>query len=244
MATTIVIPTYNERDNIQVLVEEILALGTNPLQVIIVDDNSPDGTGEIADELVARHREVQVIHRPRKMGLGSAHIAGMKRALASGAEYVVTMDADFSHHPHYISELIAKGRDYDLVIGSRYTAGGGTLHCGIKRQILSKLANSFARITLALEASDCTAGFRSYRREVLEAIDLDHVFSNGYSFLLEMLYKCQRKGFRVDEVPIIFEDRRHGTSKISRQEIFRAIYTIFRLLKDRLWLLVSSGRGR
>jgi len=239
MRTAIVIPTYNESDNIRELVEEILKLNTNPLEVIIVDDNSPDGTGRIADDLAQDHWEVSVIHRPGKLGLGTAHIAGMKQALNHDAEHIMTMDADFSHHPRYIPRLMAKSARFDLVIGSRYVKGGGTLKCGIPRRILSRVANLFARLTLGLAAHDCTAGFRLYRREVLESIPLDEIFSDGYSFLVEMLYRCQKQGSRIAEVPIIFEDRRHGTSKISRQEIFRAIYTVFRLSRERLFRLVS-----
>lgn len=228
MRTTVIIPTYNESDNIETLVNEVLALPL-AIQVIIVDDNSADGTGEIADALAERCPQVHVIHRPRKLGLGTAYIAGFKRAFALETSHIMTMDADFSHHPRYIPRLIAKSRTHDLVIGSRYVNGGGTLHCGVGRRVLSRTANIFAKVALGLKANDCTAGFRCYRREVLQAIDLDQIFSDGYSFLVEMLYKCQQRGYRVGEVPIIFEDRRRGTSKISRQEIFKAVYTVLRL---------------
>lgn len=228
MQAAIVIPTYNESDNIETLVSQVLAL-PGDLRVLIVDDNSPDGTGRIADDLATRSDRVQALHRPAKLGLGSAYITGFKAALALGMERIMTMDADFSHHPRYIPALIAQTHTCDLSIGSRYVDGGGTLHCGLRRQVLSHTANLAARLVLGLSAHDCTAGFRCYRRQVLESIDLDQIFSNGYSFLIEMLYKCQQRGYRVGEVPIIFEDRRRGLSKISRQEIIKAIYTVLRL---------------
>jgi glycosyltransferase involved in cell wall biosynthesis len=228
MRTVIVIPTYNESDNIQALVEEILALGDD-LQIVIVDDNSPDGTGEIAERLARSRTTVHVIHRPAKLGLGTAYITGFRRGFALGADRIMTMDADFSHHPSYIPQMLHMSQDYDVVIGSRYVDGGGTRYWGLPRRLLSRTANACARVVLGLNVRDCTAGFRCYRREVLEAIDLDNIFSDGYSFLVEMIYKCQEQGFRIAEFPIIFEDRRHGHSKISRQEIFKAMYTLARL---------------
>ncbi|MDP2953114.1 MAG: glycosyltransferase, partial [Chloroflexota bacterium] len=167
-----------------------------------------------------------------------------KEALDLGAERVLTMDADFSHQPYYIPQLVARSRAYDVIIGSRYVKGGGSLHCSVKRRALSWTANTVARLALGLKAHDCTAGFRLYRREVLEEIGLPHIFSNGYSFLTEVLYKCQKQSWRIGEVPIIFEDRRRGTSKISRQEIFRAIYTVLRLLVHRLLGLVPTQASR
>lgn len=236
----IIIPTYNERENIKLLVEEILDLELGS-QVIVVDDNSPDGTGELADELAAEHPGVQVIHRPGKLGLGTAHIAGIKRALAQGAALILTMDADFSHHPRYLPAMLAGLRSDDVVIGSRYVPGGGTLHCTMPRKALSRGANLFARTALDLKAGDGTAGFRGYRREVLESINLDEIVSNGYSFLIELLYRCQNKGWRVGEVPIVFENRQRGASKISRAEIFRAMQTVVRLGWERLRGRSSRG---
>ena len=186
----IVIPTYNERENIGLLVEGILNLDLGS-QVIIVDDNSPDGTGQLADELAAQNPGVQVLHRPSKLGLGTAHIAGMKAAIASGVAYIATMDADFSHHPRYLPDLLGALEHYDVVIGSRYVAGGGTLYCTAPRKALSRGANLVARTMLSLQAGDATAGFRGYRRAVLESIALDEILSDGYSFLIEMLYRCQ-----------------------------------------------------
>jgi len=231
--TAVIIPTYNESDNIVTLVEEILGLRA-VAHIIIVDDNSPDGTGQIADELVRHHQEVHVIHRLGKLGLGTAYIAGFKFALTLPTECIVTMDADFSHHPRYIPSLIAQTRVYDLSIGSRYVDGGGTVNCNLWRRFLSTLGNTVARLILGLKASDCTAGFRCYRRQVLEVIDLDSIFSSGYSFLVEMLYQCQQLGYRVGEVPIVFENRRQGASKISRSEILKATYTVLRLGWERL----------
>lgn len=224
--TAVVVPTYNERDNIGMLAQEILSL---PVQLVIVDDGSPDGTGDIADEWARKEPRVFALHRPRKMGLGTAYISGFKRALSWGADRVITMDADFSHHPRYIPALLARSERADLVIGSRYVDGGGTLNCTLARKALSQSANTFARLALGLRAHDCTAGFRCYRREVVEAIDLDTVFSDGYSFLIEMLYRSQQMGHEIAEVPIIFEDRRRGASKISRGEILKALYTVIRL---------------
>ncbi len=231
----VVVPTYNEMDNIDELIEQLLALPVN-LGVIVVDDNSPDGTGQLADEWVARRPgEVYVLHRPGKMGLGTAYIAGFKFALSlPHVRRIMTMDADFSHNPRYIPEMIALSREKHIVIGSRYVPGGGSLHCTWKRIMLSKTANFAAKTALGLEAMDTTAGFRLYRREVLESIPLDQIFSSGYSFLVEMLFMCQRRGWQVGEVPIIFEDRRKGTTKISRQEIFKAQYTVLRLFARRL----------
>lgn len=228
MRAAVVIPTYNERENIEELVDEIQRLPESPA-VYIVDDNSPDGTGELADALAQKRADIYVRHRSGKLGLGTAHIAGFKDALLGSYQFILTMDADFSHHPHYIPALISACGENDVVIGSRYVKGGGTRYCRLRRRIFSRSANLVARTVLGLQAHDCTAGFRCYQRRVLETIDLDSIFSDGYSFLMEMLYCIQNSGFRIGEVPIIYEDRWQGRSKISRQEIAKAMYTVLRL---------------
>jgi glycosyltransferase involved in cell wall biosynthesis len=229
----VIVPTYNEKENIVDLVEQILDLPVNA-RVIVVDDNSPDGTGQIADELAAQDSRVTVIHRTGKLGLGTAYIAGFKQGLAEGADRLITMDADFSHNPSYIPELVALSQYCHITIGSRYVPGGGVKNWELRRRFLSWGANAFARTTLGLHAKDCTAGFRCYHREVLESIELDQIFSNGYSFLVEMIFKCQQLGFSVGEIPIIFANRERGTSKISQTEIFKAMYTVARLTVSRL----------
>lgn len=241
MKPGVIVPTYNERDNIDTLIANLLALPVG-LGMIVVDDNSPDGTGQAAEAWAARENRVQVIHRAGKLGLGTAYIAGFRRALANGFDRIMTMDADFSHHPRYIPALIDLSHECDVVIGSRYVPGGGTLHCTLKRRALSRGANAFARLMLGLRASDCTAGFRCYRREVFASIDLDTLISNGYSFLIEVLYRAQRKGWTIGEVPIVFEDRRFGASKISRQEVYRAMVTVLRLSASRLRDPLSQRR--
>jgi dolichol-phosphate mannosyltransferase len=226
--TCVIIPTYNERGNVVPLVEGILEQRLG-LDVILVDDNSPDGTGVLADELAAQHPDVRVIHRPRKLGLGTAHVAGMRCALAGCSSQIVTMDADFSHHPRYLPILLDAMRRFDVVIGSRYVAGGGTLNCTLGRKALSRCANIVARAALKLPARDTTAGFRGYHREVLESIPLDQIVSDGYSFLIDILYLCHERGWQIGEIPIVFENRQIGTSKISRAEILRALNTVIRL---------------
>ncbi|MDE3089835.1 MAG: polyprenol monophosphomannose synthase [Chloroflexota bacterium] len=233
MPPAVVIPTYNESDNIASLVGEIIALPLSA-HVIVVDDNSPDGTGALVDALAAREPRVHALHRPAKLGLGTAHIAGMRQAFSLNLDPIVTMDADFSHNPRYIPALIAGLDRFDVMIGSRYVPGGGTKDFSLQRQFLSHGANLFARTMLSLKATDCTAGFRAYRRRVLESIDLDRIFSNGYSFLIELLFLCQMRWWRIGEAPIIYEDRRAGTSKISRAEIYKATYTVLRLFWRRL----------
>ncbi|HMT19940.1 MAG TPA: polyprenol monophosphomannose synthase [Promineifilum sp.] len=239
--TFVIVPTYNEADNLDDLLDQLLALPTQ-IGAIVVDDNSPDGTGRMADRWAEAHPDrVYAVHRPAKLGLGTAYIAGFNKAVYElGAERILTMDADFSHNPRYIPDMIALSRSKHVVIGSRYVAGGGTRNCTRKRILLSLMANFVARALLGLKARDATAGFRLYRREVLLSIPLDEIFSNGYSFLVEMLFLCQRRGWQIGEVPIIFEDRRKGKTKISRQEIFKAQYTIFRLFLRRL----SGGEPR
>lgn len=233
--TFVIVPTYNEADNLDDLLAQLLALPVG-LGAIVVDDNSPDGTGDLADRWAEGHPgRVYALHRPRKLGLGTAYIAGFKKAIHEiGAERVLTMDADFSHNPRYIPDMIDLSRSKHVVIGSRYVAGGGTRNCTRKRVLLSRGANFVARALLGLKARDATAGFRLYRREVLLSIPLDEIFSSGYSFLVEMLFLCQRRGWQIGEVPIVFEDRRKGKTKISRQEIFKAQYTVFRLFLRRL----------
>ncbi|MBN1178625.1 MAG: polyprenol monophosphomannose synthase [Anaerolineae bacterium] len=230
MHATVIVPTYNERENIETLIGQLLALPI-ALHVTVVDDNSPDGTGALADRLAAENPgRVAVIHRPGKLGLGTAYVAGFKHALTAGSDYVITMDADFSHNPRYIPAMLEKARaGYDLVIGSRYVPGGGTQDCTLPRKLLSWGANAFARITLGLRAHDTTAGFRCYRRAVLESVGIEEIKSSGYSFLIEMLYRTQRRGWKVGEVPIVFENRQLGQSKISRSEITRAQKTVLRL---------------
>lgn len=237
----VIVPTYNEADNLDELLGQLLALAT-PVGAIVVDDNSPDGTGAIADRWAEEHPgRIHVIHRPEKLGLGTAYIAGFQKALHElGAERILTMDADFSHNPRYIPDMLAMSREKHVVIGSRYVAGGGTRNCTRKRIILSLGANFVARALLGLKARDATAGFRLYRREVLLSIPLEEIFSSGYSFLVEMLFLCQRRGWQIGEVPIIFEDRRKGQTKISRQEIIKAQYTVFRLF----WRRLRGGEPR
>ena len=235
LQTVAIVPTYNERENIEALIEQLLALPID-LNVIIVDDNSPDGTGDVAEALAVQNpSRVSVIHRPGKLGLGTAYVAGFKKAIADSADYVFTMDADFSHNPRYMPSMLEKVQEgYDLVIGSRYAPGGGARDCTLPRKILSWGANGYARAMLGLRARDATAGFRCYRRPVLETVGLDEIRSSGYSFLIEMLYRTQRRGWKVGEVPIVFDNRRLGKSKISRREIVRALYTVLRLVWERL----------
>lgn len=232
MPPAVIIPTYNESENIALLIGELHTFCPD-LAIIVVDDNSPDGTGKILDSLAARDDRIFPQHRPAKLGLGTAHIAGMKFALSRKFEPILTMDADFSHAPRFVPAMIQAVSTNDLVIGSRYVPGGGTLHCSAARKALSRGANLFARSMLGLQAHDTTAGFRAYRRGVLESIPLDDIVSNGYSFLIEMLYQCQKQGWTIGEVPIIFEDRQRGSSKISRQEIFKALGTVMRLLSEK-----------
>ncbi len=229
-----VIPTYNEVENIGLLVPQLLAL-PQKLTALIVDDNSPDGTGAVADRLAAEHPgRVAVIHRPGKLGLGTAYLAGFRHALAAGADQVLTMDADFSHDPSYIPEMVARSASADVVIGSRYVRGGGAVDSPRTRRIISYGANFAAHVVLGLKAHDVTAGFRLYRRAVLEAMPLDSIHSSGYSFLTEMLFWVERRHWRVAEVPIRFHDRKRGHSKISSGEIAKGMSTVVRLAGQRL----------
>jgi dolichol-phosphate mannosyltransferase len=225
---TIVIPTYNERENIGELITEILE--NSRFRVLVVDDNSPDGTGELVASLAAEEPRVGLLGRPGKLGLGTAYLAGFRRALAEGAEYIFEMDADFSHDPCYLPRLLeAAETGYDLVIGSRYTAGGGTCDWGFVRQFISRGGNLYAGLILGLRVADATAGFRCYRRKVLESLDLNAVRSNGYSFQIEMTYRAIQAGFRIGEVPIIFPDRRVGKSKMSRRIVVEALINVWKL---------------
>lgn len=232
MKIVVIVPTYNEKENIVTLIRQILRLNLN-INIIVVDDNSPDGTGELVEAVAAADERVEVIHRAGKLGLGTAYIAGFKAGIAAGANLLITMDADFSHNPSYIPDLVRLAESYHVSIGSRYIPQGGVVNWGWQRRWLSWGANQFARRLLGLRAKDCTAGFRCYRTEVLQSIEFGQIFSNGYSFLLEMLFKCQQRGFTVGETPIIFANREQGYSKISKQEIFKAMYTVLRLAQLR-----------
>jgi dolichol-phosphate mannosyltransferase len=214
----VVIPTYNEADNLPAMFGELLALDVPGLQVLVVDDNSPDGTGRIGEELAARHpQQLHVIHRSGKLGLGTAYIQGFRYALEQGVDLVVQMDADFSHSPGYIPQLMAAAADYDVVVGSRYVAGGQLdERWGWGRYLLSWWANSiYTRLILGLKVRDATAGFKCWRRATLEGIGLERVRSNGYVFQVEMAYLTEKLGYRFLEIPIYFEDRRIGRSKMT-----------------------------
>jgi glycosyltransferase involved in cell wall biosynthesis len=231
MKSAVIIPTYNECENIARLIADLRSLPHN-LSVIVVDDNSPDGTGAIAAACAASDAQVQAIHRPAKLGLGTAHIAGFKLALAGGFDQILTMDADYSHHPRYIDGLLQLGATHDLVIGSRYVPGGAVVGSSALRRALSRAANRTAQMVLHLQAGDCTAGFRCYSSAVLHAIQPETIRSEGYSFLIELLWRAQHSGWRISELPITFEDRRFGQSKISAREIFKALATVVRLYQN------------
>lgn len=228
LKAVVVIPTYNEKDNLEKLVAEVLAQDDG-IQIIVVDDNSPDGTGIIADAVAAGNNRVTVLHRSAKLGLGSAYREGFRSALANHADYIIEMDADFSHDPECLKLFLNKIRDYDFVIGSRYLNGVSVVNWPIRRLLLSYCANVYTRFITGITISDCTSGFKCFRKEVIEAIDLDKVKSDGYSFQIEMNYRCIEKGFKVSEIPIIFIDRHSGTSKMSKKIVREAVFMVWKL---------------
>ncbi|MGZ5323646.1 MAG: polyprenol monophosphomannose synthase [Solirubrobacterales bacterium] len=222
----VVLPTYNEAENLERIAAAILERLPERRRLLIVDDSSPDGTGRIADRLAAERDDVEVLHRQAKEGIGPAYIAGFRRALAGGADLIIEMDADFSHDPAYLPQLLRAIENADLVIGSRYVPGGGVTEWGKVRRFISRGGSSYARAMLGLEVRDLTGGFKCFRREVLEAIDLDAVTAKGYAFQVEMTYRAIQAGFRVVEVPIVFRDRTQGNSKMSRAIFAEAIWRV------------------
>jgi len=222
----LVLPTYNEADNVAAFVEAVQAKLPGDARVLIVDDNSPDGTGEIADRLAAERSGVEVLHRPRKEGLGPAYIAGFHRALEEGAELILEMDSDFSHDPAYLPRLLEAADRADLAIGSRYVPGGGVGDWTPLRRAISRGGSAYARTVLGVGVRDLTGGFKCFRREVLETIDIDSIRSRGYAFQVEVTYRTIRAGFRVVEVPIVFRDRRAGSSKMNRAIVAEAAWRV------------------
>jgi dolichol-phosphate mannosyltransferase len=225
----VVLPTYNERENLTPLVRgvrsELNAAGADH-RVLVVDDSSPDGTGQLADELARADPHVVVLHRPEKLGLGPAYIAGFQRALEAGAELIVEMDADFSHDPSYLPQMLEAARDADLVLGSRYVEGGGVRNWGRMRRIVSRAGCWYARTVLSVPVRDLTGGFKCFRRQVLEALDLERIRSEGYAFQVELTYRALELGFRVVEIPILFTERRAGQSKMSRRIVLEAAWMV------------------
>ena len=220
--------TYNELDNIPSLLDAILAIAPNA-HVLVVDDNSPDGTGAYVDQRAAKDERIHVVHRAGKLGLGTAIIAGMQYAIEHGYDYFLNMDADFSHHPRYLPDMMDKALDYDVVIGSRYIPGGGVENWPWSRQFISGMVNTVSRVLLHLQALDVSGGYRCYRVARLAQIQLDQIWSRGYSFQEEMLYRITSRGGRVAEVPIVFADRRGGSSKLNWRESLRSLGIILAL---------------
>ncbi len=222
-AAVVCLPTYNERENLEAMLR---ALGDKGVRVLVIDDNSPDGTGDLADRLAEELDYVDVLHRASKEGLGPAYLAGFRRALAEGAELVLEMDCDFSHDPNDVPRLIAAAADADVVLGSRYVTGGGVRNWGLLRRFISAGGSWYARVLLQASVRDLTGGFKCYRRVVLESIDLDAIHSKGYAFQIETTYRALRAGYRVVEVPITFADREAGGSKMSRAIVAEAIWRV------------------
>jgi dolichol-phosphate mannosyltransferase len=224
----IIFPTYNERENIEKIVHAVLPLDPR-INVLIVDDNSPDGTGDIADRLSREESGVHVMHREEKQGLGKAYISGFKWAIENGYDFVFEMDADFSHGPEYIKDFLREIQHHDLVIGSRYISGVNVINWPMSRLLLSYYANVYTRIITGLPLRDATGGFKCFRRKVLEAIELDDVRSTGYSFQIEMSMRAWKKGFKIKEIPIIFVDRIAGSSKMSKKIVREAVWMVWLL---------------
>ena len=233
----VIVPTYNERANITKLIESVLAQDPR-LDVLVVDDGSPDGTGAIVDAIREREPRVNVLHRPSKMGLGTAYLAGFRWALDAGYAFVFEMDADFSHDPGHLPSFLEAIEGADLVLGSRYRHGKVTVvNWPITRLLLSYSANVYARAVTGLQLWDSTGGFKCFRREVLEAIDLNSVRSNGYAFQIEMSFRAWKRGFRIIEIPIVFTDRSEGESKMSKRIVREAVWMVWRL---RWWAIVGK----
>jgi dolichol-phosphate mannosyltransferase len=230
----IVIPTYNEAGNIEGLLNQIFELKVPCLEILVVDDNSPDGTAEIVHRRSKLDGRVHLLARSRKMGLGTAYVAGFKFALQNGFDLIFEMDADFSHHPEDLPRFLGKMDDYDLVIGSRYLTGVNVTNWPLSRLLLSLFANAYTRAITRMPIRDCTSGFKCFHRRVLEAIHLEKIVSNGYAFQIELHYKAWRKGFRILEIPIVFTERLTGRSKMSRKVQFEAARVVWRL-KIRDW---------
>ncbi len=225
MKSLVIIPTYNESENIEQVVREVLA-ALPDTEILVIDDNSPDGTGVIADSLAGANTSIHVLHRPGKMGMGNAYNQGFRYARERGYDVVFEMDADFSHKPSDLPRLLENLQGNGLVIGSRYVEGGGTVNWGFSRKLISKSGNLYARTILGMRVNDITAGFRCYRVEALNKVDLDQVKSDGYGFQVEMAYRIKQAGYSIREVPIIFEDRRAGQSKMSRNIVFEAFVRV------------------
>ena len=229
---TIILPTYNERENLERFVDTLLGVfNSNGLngRIMVVDDGSPDGTGEIADRLASLNENLSVIHRNRKEGIGPAYVAGFKQALKTDTDLIFEMDCDFSHDPASVPVLLDAAKDADLVLGSRYVPGGQVKNWGLARRLISRWGGLYARWVLGVPVNDLTGGFKCFRRSVLEALDLDAVSSHGYGFQIEVTFKAIKKGFRVREVPIIFMDRELGTSKMSKRIVLEAAVMVWKL---------------
>lgn len=227
--TLVVVPTYNERENLLPLVQRLLALPT-PVEVLVVDDNSPDGTGQVADELAAAHPSIHVLHRSEKNGLGRAYVAGFKWALERDYEFIVEMDGDFSHNPDDIPAFLQAAKDADVVLGSRYINGIRIINWPLRRLMLSKSAATYVRVITGMPFTDPTGGYKCFRRRALESIQLGEIESNGYSFQIEMTHRIWRQGMRIVEVPIIFTDRFQGHSKMSKDIVREALWMVWKLL--------------
>jgi len=224
----VIVPTYDELENVRCLVPRLLSQGRN-IEVLIVDDNSPDGTGVWVEEMARQIPRVHCLRRPRKMGLGSAYRDGFRYALEHGSDLIFEMDADFSHDPDEIPNFIAAAKEADLVLGSRYLDGVTVVNWPLRRLMLSYTANLVSRIITGLPVKDATGGFKCFRRRALEGIRLDRVKSDGYAFQIEMSFKCWKRGFRIREIPILFVDRRAGVSKMNRKIIWEAVWMVWRL---------------
>lgn len=240
----VVIPTYNESSNVERLVSQVRAIDPK-LHFIFVDDSSPDGTGDIVKKIISKHPEqVKLITQKKKMGLGAAYIKGISEALDDGWDLICEMDADFSHQPKYLPELIKWTSEYDLVMGSRYIPGGGVVNWDFFRRFLSRYGNLYARMVLGAKIKDMTSGFKCYRRQVLESIDLCGIKSNGYSFQIETVYRSLINGFTIKEIPIVFVEREQGQSKMSRSIIHEAIFMVWKLRLNRKKLLQPRKTGQ
>jgi len=225
MQTLIIIPTYNEIGNIENLSQKIFS-ALPKTHILVIDDNSPDGTGKLAEKLARQDGRIRVIHRPIKSGLGSAYIQGFKYALKHNYDFVFEMDGDLSHSPEYLPDFLRQAPEYSLILGSRYIKGGGTTNWEIRRRFISSAANLYARIMLSLPYRDLTGGFKCYSRQLLENLGLDSIISEGYVFQIETTLRAHRKGYRIQEIPIVFKGRRKGKSKISRGICLEAIWKV------------------